>query len=126
MPGKEGLSKQQQLSYLSLPLTAGRRGVKPHPQTRTEATVYVAEGRPLYPLTPLKKTRPGGKYRPLSILVRRDRNMVLTEKTPEPWPLITNGPINCPLCNGPARGWRAGYRPPRAGRAQRGDVFNQA
>jgi hypothetical protein len=24
---------------------------------------------------------------------------------------ITNGPINCPFCNGPARGWRAGYRP---------------
>jgi hypothetical protein len=49
--------------------------------------------------------------------------MVLAEKTPEPWPLITNGPINYPLYNGPAGGWRAGFRSPRAGGAQQGDFF---
>jgi hypothetical protein len=59
-------------------------------------------------------------------MLRRDRNMVPAEKTPESLPPITNGPINCPLCNGPTGGWHAGYRSPRAGGAQRGDFFNQA
>jgi hypothetical protein len=52
--------------------------------------------------------------------------MVLAEKTPEPWPLITNGPINYPLYNGPAGGWCAGFRSPRAGGAQQGDFFSLA
>jgi hypothetical protein len=34
---------------------------------------------------------------------------------------ITNGLINCTLCNNPAGGWRARLRSPRAGVAQRGD-----
>jgi hypothetical protein len=52
--------------------------------------------------------------------------MFSTEKTPKPWPPITNGPINCPLSNDPAGGWHAVYRSPRADGAQRGDFFNHA
>jgi hypothetical protein len=51
--------------------------------------------------------------------------MVPTEKPPEPWPPITNGPINYPLCNSPTEGWCAGYRSPRAGGAQRGDFLTK-
>jgi hypothetical protein len=35
--------------------------------------------------------------------------MVTAEKTPELWPPITNGPINCPLCNSLTGRWCAGY-----------------
>jgi hypothetical protein len=51
--------------------------------------------------------------------------MVPAEKTPEPWLPITNGPINCSLCNGPTGGWRAGYRSPRAGGTQREDFLTK-
>jgi hypothetical protein len=46
--------------------------------------------------------------------------MVPAEKPPKPWSPITNGPINCPLCNGLAGGWHAGFRSLRADGAQRG------
>jgi hypothetical protein len=52
--------------------------------------------------------------------------MVPAEKPPEPWSPITNGPINCPFCNGLAGGWHAGFRSLRADGAQRGVFFNQA
>jgi hypothetical protein len=58
------------------------------------------------------------------IILRRDQNMVPAEKIPEPWPPSLAG-RHRPLCNGPAGGWRAG-RNSGAGRAQRGDFFNQA
>jgi hypothetical protein len=67
----------------------------------------------------VKKTRPGGKECPLSIILRRDRNMVPIKKISEP----------CPrhhlLCNDPAGGWCAA-RNPGAPETQRGDFFNQA
>jgi hypothetical protein len=67
----------------------------------------------------------GGQDRPPGIILRRDRNMVPAEKIPESWPPITNGSINCPLCNGSAGGWRSGFRSPRTCETQRGDFFNQ-
>ncbi|ONM14768.1 Pleckstrin homology (PH) domain superfamily protein [Zea mays] len=71
-----------------------------------------------------KKLGQGGKDRPPDIILRRDRNMV-PEKASEPWSSITNGLINCPLCNGPVGGWRAGYRSrERAGHSE--DFFNQS
>jgi hypothetical protein len=73
----------------------------------------------------IKKLGREAKDRPPGIILRRDRNMVPTEKTPEPWPPITNRPINCPLRNGLPGGWRAGYRSLRAGGAQRGDFFTK-
>jgi hypothetical protein len=50
--------------------------------------------------------------------------MAPTEKTLEPWPPALAG-CHRPLCNGPTGGWRTG-RNPGAGKAQRGDFFNQA
>jgi hypothetical protein len=72
----------------------------------------------------LKKLRRGGKDRPPGIILRRDRNMVPTEKILEPWPPSLAG-CHRPLCNSPAGGWRAG-RNPGAGEAHRWDFFNQA
>jgi hypothetical protein len=70
-----------------------------------------------------KKLDQEGKDRPPDIILRRDRNMVSAEKIPGPCPSITNGPINCPLCNGPVGGWCAGYRSPKADRTQRARGF---
>jgi hypothetical protein len=74
----------------------------------------------------LKKLSRGGKDRPPGIILRRNRNIGPGRENPEPWPPSLTVRINCPLCNGLAGGWRAGYRSPRAGRTQRGDFFNQA
>jgi hypothetical protein len=68
-----------------------------------------------------KKTRPGGKHRPPGITLRRDRNMVPAQKTPNP-SLPSIAGRHRPLCNGLAGGWRAG-RNPGAGGTQRGDLF---
>jgi hypothetical protein len=73
----------------------------------------------------LKKLGQGEKDCHPGIILRKDQNMVPTKKTPELWSPITNRPINCPLCNGLAEGWRVGYRSSKVGGAQRGDFFNQ-
>jgi hypothetical protein len=43
------------------------------------------------PIALLKKLSRGGKDRPPGIILRRDRNMVPVEKTPEPWPPSLTG-----------------------------------
>jgi hypothetical protein len=59
------------------------------------------------------------KDRPSGIILRRARNMVLTEKIFETCP-PSLADRHRPLCNGPAGGWRAG-RNPGADSAQQED-----
>ena len=69
----------------------------------------------------LKNTQTGRERPPSRYILRRDQNMVPTEKIPELWP----SSLACrhrPLCNGPTGRWRPGRNP---GGAQRGDYFNQ-
>jgi hypothetical protein len=52
---------------------------------------------------------------------------VPVEKTPEPWPPITNESTSTAhsATVSKARGWRTGHRNPRADEAQRGDFLTQ-
>jgi hypothetical protein len=71
-----------------------------------------------------KKLIRGGKNRPPDIILRRDRNMVPTEKIPKPCPPITSGPSLSTLQRPSRRVARRTYNS-GAGGAQRGNFLTK-
>jgi hypothetical protein len=71
-------------------------------------------------------TRPGRERPPSRYYIKKRPKHGPGRENPRTLAPITNRPINCPLYNGPAGGWRAGYRSPRAAGHSEGIFFNQA